>query len=117
MMKNPAAAVQTRFRTCTLKKTNDNTEVPPNAHQQAKVQRLDPVRSAICPHTSPPMNDIICIRAPKPKPAAKDSPRCIITVGIQPVRPKMQNKLRKAEGSDAELTKSAREIVCLDLLL
>ena len=84
------------FRTCTLKKTSDNTEIPPSAHQQAKVQRLDPIRSAIWPHTSPPMKDIICISAPKPKLAANNSPRCIITVGIQPVRPKMQNKLRNA---------------------
>src|ERR1700756_3201583 len=105
MMKNPAAAVQTRFRTCTLKKTRDNTDIPPNAHQQAKVQRLDPGRSAIWPHTSPPMNDIICISAPKPKLAENVSPRCIITVGIQPVRPKMQNRLRNADSQIASVVR------------
>src|ERR1700745_1707717 len=105
MMKNPAAAVHTRFRTCTLKNTRDNTEIPPNAHQQANIQRLDPVRSAICPHTSPPMKDMTCISAPKPKLVENDSPRCIITVGIQPVRPKMQNKLRKAPSQLVRVTR------------
>lgn len=40
---------------------------------------------------------MICITAPKPKLAEKVSPRCIMTVGIHPVRPKMQNRLRNAD--------------------
>ena len=45
---------------------------------------------------TPDENDMICINAPNPKLAAKVSPRWIMTVGIHPERPKMQNRLRKA---------------------
>jgi hypothetical protein len=38
-----------------------------------------------------------CITAPKPKLAEKVSQRCIMMVGIQPERPKTQNRLRNAD--------------------
>src|SRR5258708_13446334 len=77
--------------------TRESTTRPPIAHQVAISPRLLPDLSTRCPSTRAPTNDMICISAPKPKLAAKVSPRCIITVGIHPETPTLQNRLRNAD--------------------
>ena len=96
MTKKPAAATETKLTIRMLNGISTSTARPPIAHHVESTPRLVPRRSARWPQVSPPRNDITCISAPKPKLAANVSPRCIITVGIQPVSPKMQNRLRNA---------------------
>src|SRR6267378_7548273 len=72
------------------------TATPPRVHQSASKGRPSPKRSTRCPTASAPTKEAICSKAPKPKLDAKVSPRCIITVGIHPDSPKMQNRLRNA---------------------
>jgi len=77
----------------------------PNHHQRTNIPRLDWRRSARAPQTIPPINDMICMRAPKPKLAANVSPRCIMTVGIHPERPNIQNKLKNDAAHTASVVR------------